>query len=242
MSKIYITGDTHGEIDINKLNRINFPDGQNLTKDDYVIICGDFGLVWGKTQEKTSKYWQKWLNNKPWTTLFVCGNHEDFDLLNSYPVTSWHGGKVHQISDSIYHLMRGEIYDIDGLSFLAFGGGFSHDRYWRTEHISWWQDELPTRDEVDNLLINLENHQNKVDVVITHDVPAIIRDFLSYDKSDMSPYDAKYVDINNVLDHIYKTVNFKTWFAGHYHINTDIDNFHLLYDNIIELTPKYLEK
>ena len=31
---IYITGDTHGEIDISKLNSKNFPQGNSLTKDD----------------------------------------------------------------------------------------------------------------------------------------------------------------------------------------------------------------
>ena len=35
---IYITGDTHGEIDISKLASKNFPRGNSLTKDDYVII------------------------------------------------------------------------------------------------------------------------------------------------------------------------------------------------------------
>lgn len=47
MSRIFITGDTHGSYDIQKLARKNFPEGKTLTKDDYVIICGDFGCVWG---------------------------------------------------------------------------------------------------------------------------------------------------------------------------------------------------
>lgn len=42
---IYVTGDTHGVIDIGKLGFKNFPEGKNLTKNDYVIICGDFGFV-----------------------------------------------------------------------------------------------------------------------------------------------------------------------------------------------------
>ncbi|MDM8195794.1 hypothetical protein QUV98_05625 [Massilimicrobiota timonensis] len=47
MSRIFITGDTHGSYDIQKLARKNFPEGKTLTKDDYMIICGDFGCVWG---------------------------------------------------------------------------------------------------------------------------------------------------------------------------------------------------
>lgn len=42
---IFITGDVHGEIDIHKLNTKNFPIQRELTKDDYVMVAGDFGLV-----------------------------------------------------------------------------------------------------------------------------------------------------------------------------------------------------
>ena len=44
---IYVTGDTHIPIDIHKLDDDAFMEQKNLTKDDYVIICGDFGGVWG---------------------------------------------------------------------------------------------------------------------------------------------------------------------------------------------------
>lgn len=63
---IYVTGDTHGVIDIGKLDSKNFPEGKNLTKNDYVIICGDFGFVWNNDNE--DKYWQKWLARKPSST------------------------------------------------------------------------------------------------------------------------------------------------------------------------------
>ena len=50
---IFITGDTHGDIDIQKLSSKNFPKGKTLTKNDYVIVCGDFGLVWdGSNSDK----------------------------------------------------------------------------------------------------------------------------------------------------------------------------------------------
>ena len=50
---IFITGDTHGEIDIAKLNSKNFPQGNDLTKNDYVIILGDFGFIWKNEPDKT---------------------------------------------------------------------------------------------------------------------------------------------------------------------------------------------
>lgn len=78
---IYIIGDTHGCTDVSKLNNKNFKDSSKLTKDDYVIILGDFGFVWNNSNE--DKYWLKWLDEKPWTTLFIDGNHENNDILNS---------------------------------------------------------------------------------------------------------------------------------------------------------------
>lgn len=53
-------------------------------------ICRDFG-IWNDTKEE--KYNLKWLEDKPFTTLFVCGSHESFDQLYNYPVEEWKGGK-----------------------------------------------------------------------------------------------------------------------------------------------------
>ena len=95
MSEIFITGDTHMPIDKEKLTARIF-DHTGKTKNDYVIICGDFGGVWDyRGESREEKYWLDWLENKPFTTLFVDGNHECFPRLNAYPVEEWNGGKVH---------------------------------------------------------------------------------------------------------------------------------------------------
>ena len=88
-------------------------------EENYVIICGDFGLVWSYNGESASeKYWLDWLNGKPFTTLFVSGNHENFDRLMAYPVEEWHGGKVQKIRPSVIHLMRGQVFDICGKKWI----------------------------------------------------------------------------------------------------------------------------
>lgn len=97
---LYVTGDTHGALDIRKLNTSNFPEQRSMTKEDYVAIMGDFGLVWDDGKEDL--YWRKWLAGKNFTTLFIDGNHENFDLLKRYEVVEWHGGKVQFINDSIH--------------------------------------------------------------------------------------------------------------------------------------------
>lgn len=98
---IYITGDCHA--DFRRFNTDIFPEQNEMTKEDYVIICGDFGGVWDKDKESArEKWWLDWLESKPYTTLFADGNHENFDRLYDYPAEEWHGGKVHKIRDGAF--------------------------------------------------------------------------------------------------------------------------------------------
>lgn len=85
-----------------------------------MIICGDHGGVWAG--EQADRHHLDWLENKPFTTLFVDGNHENFDLLNAYPDQEWHGGRVHVVRPHVLHLMRGQVFDIGGLTHCAPSG------------------------------------------------------------------------------------------------------------------------
>ena len=169
---IFITGDCHG--DYRRFSTDIFPEQREMTKDDFVIVCGDFGF-WDESGEQ--KYWRKWLSGKPFTTLWVDGNHENYDLLKTCRVEQWKGGRVQFIAPDIIHLMRGQVYEIEGLRFFTFGGARSHDisggilepddpefkrkkkkldRGWepyRINHLSWWKEEMP--DESEYLLMNL---------------------------------------------------------------------------------------
>ena len=120
---IFITGDTHAGF--RRFRKKTFPQQAGLTKDDYVIICGDFGGVWDGTPRERN--WLDWLEAKPFTTLFVSGNHENYDLLSALPVETWNGGKVQRVRPSVVHLMRGQVYEIGGRRFFTMGGASSHD-------------------------------------------------------------------------------------------------------------------
>ena len=192
---IFITGDTHG--DPSRLNTHSFYEQKNFDKkkkDNVVIIAGDFGIIWNSEKESgIEKFWLNWLEEKPFTTVFVEGNHECFPRLYQYPVKEWNGGKVHEIRPNVLHLMRGEIYTIEGLRFFTFGGASSHDisdgiidpaieedwhekakewnkarKMYRVKGISWWEEELPTEEEMQHGLDNLKAVGNKVDYIITH--------------------------------------------------------------------------
>ena len=246
---IYITGDTHA--DFIRFSTDKFPIQKGMTKNDYVIICGDFGGVWSyEKKSNQEKYWLDWLNNKNFTTLFVDGNHENFTRLYSYPVQIWHNGKVHKIRDSIFHLMRGEIFDIDNKKFFTFGGAKSHDiqdgilnmdeeekiyiyrkrgAFFRVRNYSWWDLELPTSEEMQNGLNNLEKVNYKVDYIITLCAPTNVQALLSgglYKKDYLTDY----------LQEISEKCDFKKWYFGHYHDNKQIDNkYVLLYEDVVPL-------
>ena len=86
---IFITGDVHG--DFSRFKKEIFYEQEAMTKDDYMIICGDFGGVWDGSPNE--RHWLDWLEAKPFTTLFVSGNHENFDMLAELPKERWHGGE-----------------------------------------------------------------------------------------------------------------------------------------------------
>lgn len=231
---IYITGDTHGNIDIKKLNTKNFPQQNNLTKNDYVIICGDFGMVWNNSNE--NKYWQKWLHDKNFTTLFVDGNHENHVLLNQYPVETWNGGKIHRINDSIYHLMRGQVFTIEGKKFFTMGGASSVDKAYRKEFVSWWKEEMPNKKELDEGLLNLERYNWKIDYIISHCCSSKMLQTVSYYCGFKANYNLD--NLNKYFDVIEDKAKFRHWYFGHYHddIKEIVDNHTLVYNLVHKLT------
>ena len=185
---IYVTGDCHA--DWKKFSKKSFPEQKDMTRNDFVIVCGDFGIC---HNDSTEKWWFKWFEEKNFTVLFVDGNHENFDRLYSdeFEIVDFHGGKAHKICENVYHLMRGYVYELCGKKFFAFGGASSHDiqdgildpldyktfkdladdynrrtncgEMLRINHISWWKEEMPTQEEMDFGLETLKANGYKVD-------------------------------------------------------------------------------
>ena len=198
---IYITGDIHG--DPTRFSKEAFPEQSKMTKEDYVIVCGDFGLVWDQMESRTEEYWLNWLQNKPFTTLFVDGNHENHDRLDAMPVSEWNGGNVHFVRPNVIHLMRGQVFTLCEKTFFTFGGASSHDiqdgilepddpdfeekfqqleqrgALFRVNHRSWWVEELPSEAEYLEARANLEHVHWNVDYIISHCCPSSIQDVFS---------------------------------------------------------------
>lgn len=228
---IFLTGDTHGEIDSDKLFVGDLAEKAS-SKDDYVIILGDFGFIWTNSPDDTERFWLREFENMPWTTLFIDGNHENFARLNNYPVEEWHGGKVHRINDSVIHLMRGQVFDIDGKSFFTFGGAKSIDAALRTEGLSWWPEEQASYNEIQEGFDNLLAHGNKVDYVLTHtcvtDVCRLIasRSIGGYYEPD---------SMTKILDAYHSVMDFEAWYFAHWHVDRAFGRFECLYNKIMEV-------
>lgn len=249
---IFFTGDIHGNPV--RLSSEYFPEGKTLTKDDYVIICGDFGLVWNAFSEsKQEKYWLKWLDEKPWTTLVVDGNHENFERLYTYPVKEWNGGLVHEIRPSILHLMRGQVFQLQNKTFFTFGGASSHDirdgileiddprikqwqrdfnKLFRVNHYTWWKEEIPTQEEMQIGFETLAKHNHHVDYIVTHCPPTSV---LKQMDGGRGVYQADI--LSDYLQQIKEQTQYTQWMFGHMHQNT---NFHhekavCLYEQICRL-------
>ena len=224
---IYITGDCHGVHDIAKLSPYNFDDS-DMTEDDYLIICGEMGLIWSiEENEYAEQVLKNFYNAKKCKVLFLDGNHENFDRLNSYPVEEWHGGKVHVISDNIYHLMRGQIFNLNNKKIFVMGGAASTDKGWRIEGISWWKEEIPNIEERKEAMRNLSNNNFQVDYILSHTGPTSV---LKIMKADY-----RIDEYTDWLEEINQKTNFKHWYFGHFHKDKQITSKHSVVFNDVSI-------
>ena len=131
----------------------------------------------------------------------------------------------------VLHLMRGQVFEIDGISFFTMGGAASHDiqdgildpaspgfeqEYWfkrrtrqifRVKGVSWWPQEMPSEEEYEEAVRNLERVNWKVDCILTHCAPTSIQQKVE-----------------------------RNWFLGHYHQNCVVDDrFIIQWEQMVEL-------
>ena len=247
---VFVTGDTHAGW-LHRLNMESFPEQKQLSKDDYVIILGDFGF-WQDTKEE--RYNLDWLDSRSFTTLWIDGNHENYDRIKELPVEEWHGGKIQRIRPSVIHLMRGQVFEIEGKKIFTFGGASSHDirdgilepdqkkmikewnkdpfKLFRINHVSWWKEELPSEEEMQEGLENLRKNGNRVDYVLTHSpYTSLLRQIdggSGFYQSDI---------LTDYLQQVKQTVDFKHWLFGHMHTNQTYqwERASCLYEQIIQI-------
>jgi len=261
INKIYVAGDFHGEIDIEKLNVNNFPEQKELEGTNILIQVGDFGFIWKneeehkrlksiyeapsiiptKKEDRTEKWWLNWLDKKNFFTLFIGGNHENYNRLEKYPLIDFCGGKAAQISTKVFYLQNGYIYDFDGLKFWMFGGATSIDKDNRIEGLSWWPQEIPSYSQMQFGLDQLKENNYQIDYIITHTLPKLMIE--RYAQSNLGGNFHEKAKLNYVfpcpvssyLNNVFEVMRgrYKRWYAGHFHFDAPLDeNITVLYQTI----------
>ncbi len=226
---IYITGDTHGDLSRfkNKLSRFKNKELKKLKKGDTLIICGDFGFIWNGDKKEQKQL--AWLGKQKYQILFVDGCNENYHLLEQYEVSEWNHGKVQVISGNLIHLMRGEIYEIEGKKIFAFGGGDGSDSFDKLGEYDTHGKEQPTIQETSNGIKHLEEERDTVDIIITHDAPGKIKRFMNMEDNSTS-------FIHNYLDTVSQIATFKLWYFGKYHKNKMIPPYyHTVFTDIVKI-------
>ena len=256
---IYITADIHGDPFSRFSTDAFYEQKEfkGNPEDNIMLQLGDFGIVWHNEETKEEKYKLDWLNNKNFVTAFCDGNHDNIPRLDAYPIKEWNGGLVNEIRPHVLRLRRGEVYTIENDKFFVFGGAKSHDisdgildpndfddyeefrevwkrwdkegKMFRVKGLTWWEQELPSEEEMQNGIKNLEKHNWKVDYILTHSPSASVVALLGYGLYEQDR-------LTKYLEEIKCKVDYKRWLMGHMHLDKAInDKDILLYEQIIRI-------
>lgn len=173
-------------------------------------------------------------------------------MLNALPERLWHGGRVHEVRPHVLHLIRGQVFDIEGYTFFTMGGASSHDiqdgildpeeagfeeRYWRMRRaramfrvkgVSWWPEELPSDEEYEEARKNLNAYDWAVDYILTHCAPtSITRKIIPHAQMDR---------LTDFLEEVKNRSRYHYWLFGHLHDNQAVDKKHiLLWEQIVQV-------
>ena len=230
---IYITGDTHNDIDASNAStrciRVCCHSQEvNHKEIRYLVVLGDFGLPWYDCpvdengihpRNGTDRYLLKWYNDKPFTVLALMGNHDNYDMIQRLPQVEMFGSTALKLSKNVFYLKRGEIYIIEGKSFLVLGGAASTDKAIRIPHVSWWEQEEWSAGEIKRFFDRLEKGGRTFDYVLSHTGPSA--GIQCIENLDGLMPDST-VKLN---DEVNSRVSYKKWFFGHWHSDWGYENF-----------------
>ena len=233
MSNIYLTGDTHGNVFDRMLylkHNYNLIQSENI-----LIVIGDLGLVWDNKYYKQVRHIERYIkdNNLNLKILSVKGNHENFDIINTLPKVKLFGSEVIQVSDNIYFLENGNLYEIFGNKFAVFGGALSIDKHLRNEGVTWWGDEIPSKKIMSKFVDELDKVDTRDYILLTHTTAT--DEIYSL---DLYPMEGKLTDdVAQYLNFIKKHYMFKTHYFAHFHMNKFVEetNSMCLFKYIIKL-------
>lgn len=232
MGRIFVTGDLHGELGI----LCDFIERFDLGEEDTIICLGDVGLFWRKDKKDADAFIKMYEENFKTQIAFIDGNHDNFDILKTLE-----NGCI--VSDHITYLQRGVTFELNGKTFLAIGGADSVDRMFRTKHLSWWEDEQITEEDIKGAISGVKNRFNgHVDYVLSHACPREIFEYNRVHLITLPDLDQTNIDHTSEdrLQELKENISFDHWLFGHYHTDAVMDDtrFECLFHDFKELTVK----
>lgn len=184
-----------------------------------VYHVGDFGIYSDRDGVKYLKAMTRQLKMYDMYIFVTEGNHEDYKLINSLPVSD--DGKK-WVSERIALLPRGYRWEIDGHSFVSFGGAASINFTSLKENVSWWKDEAITAEDVYRVA-----RDGEADVMISHDAPLGIEAVEKLKRAhvdDWEPVELTYAySSQKKMTYAVEAVRPKVLFHGHYHLGYQED-------------------
>lgn len=263
MNHLYMTGDIHA--DTARFTYKKHPTLRDWDKTDILVCLGDFGLPFGtqapyyNTQfRKQDIYNLKQLDSHvPCDTIVICGNHEDYDFIETLPRVQRYGGTVRQlIFDNtvydIYFVDTPQILTLQDMQCLCIPGADSHDidllldpqeegftgfcklyrkqkKWFRIKHWSWWEQEAIDIDSARAVLDSCD--MNIIDLVLTHDCPAIFNE-----KGLLGGPRLRSTKGELFLEEVRQMMNPDcVMLHGHMHVDYDYENCSCLYEDILQI-------
>ena len=217
---IYLTGDLHGWKGDPRIDWFH-----NIDKDSCVIVLGDFGFFF--REDLINDY-----PDYPFKTIVVLGNHENTNILKTFPEGIIYGAKCRIMKDNVYIINHGEILDINNKKFFVFGGALSIDKHLRVPYVSWWPEEQANKSDYDNAINNLEKVNYNIDYFLAHDVQGdialkLFKPFTRVDSSTAKMLAQLEFEIKYHSNKPYE------YYFGHWHSFAKFSYYTCLYDQIL---------
>lgn len=224
--KISFLGDIHRNL--NPIDILIARENPNI-----IFSLGDFGMVWeGDRDEEYLDYLELIYHDIKF--LVVPGNHENYDLIERYPLTKIYGARARQVRENIFYIERGEIVKIGDTTFMCISGADSIDRIIRTTGYTWWPQEGITDHDIAYALDNTIKNGcvEKLDYVLSHTAPEpIIRHFYG-NYYEPGRYGNSDRNLNSFLNSYGGTIG--RWYFGHWHDTFSISGSPIAREEVIE--------
>lgn len=235
---MFVMGDRHGnfaETEYMIKRKLRECEAARITDPemrDVFFVAGDAGFLWYNTDRSANALGH--LNNLlielNAIMCIVPGNHENYDMIAALPIVEFQGAIAREAKSNIYYLESGHIYFFNDKKIFVYGGADSVDKEYRAENISWWRAEIPSPRVEMFALENLEKHDNRVDIVITHTAPKAVVPNNHY------KLDFPTCPVSRFLGEVLMQIDYDRWFCGHFHRDADAPcGFRFLYHTMAEI-------